>query len=481
MGTPITWRNVTGPSLADAAKPLAYAQSAFTGGMDALDTALKGYQTGQEKIWKQQDLDATNALKAQLYGATTPEQFAALKASGVLSQTIAPNGARIDRGVLDPLVDGRLAALQQQDKTNAEYAISLTDRADAPSIAQAKAMLLAGNVDGAKAILPNLSTRGQNTLAEAIDARAQIMKDRGYKDNEEAFKEKQRPLTLKELDSRIANNNASTAANIAQKNLAMQQLVANNVSTLDGKIAGLQETWNSTAGQKQIQETLNSIKDPDDREYAANMLKVLEKNPDKYKNITATQVAAALTANSRAGWFDRTFSMPGSNFESTIESYLPAAADLAKTREQQLANLRAQREVANGQYNSMVGIPNTPAPLPAAPAAAAAPGTPAPVAAPAPGAPTGAAYVPQPGTPQEIVDRVLKNAKERAAAQAPAAQAAEAAIADKAARANEISWLTTNEVSIMKPKEAAQYLMKYQDVLPGGPNGRLARALRQRM
>ncbi len=481
MSTPITWRNVTGPSLADAAKPLAYAQSAFSGGFDALNTALKGFQSDQEKIWKQEDAQATQDVLSKIYGADTLDKFNALKAAGGLDQAIAANGARIDRAAVNALLDGRVGTLQTRDKDNAAYALDLRTREQSPIFRQIQALAISNPPAAQELLNQNPGLVKEFELAKLIDEQGQLLKERTYKADEEAFKKQKRPVELEQLRSSIAANDSTRALNNAQKTLAMQQSLANNITKLDNAITSAQETWNSAAGQKVINDTLNSFKDPADREYASQMLKVLESNPD-YNKLTAPQIVQAINANMREGWADkRWFGNQKEDFRQTINSMLPEAFTLAKDRETLLSTLRSQRAIADAQYNKFMGIPNA-VPVPEKPASAVT--TPSTVVD-TPARPTAASlgmnYQPLQGAPKELVDRVLAARLDEAGKQQKAAESAKPAEAAKEARRQEISWLTTNEVAVLKPSEAQDILSKYQDVLPGGANGRLARALRQRL
>ncbi|TXH13310.1 MAG: hypothetical protein E6R03_11565 [Hyphomicrobiaceae bacterium] len=482
MSTPITWRNVTGPSLADAAKPLAYAQSAFSGGFDALSNALKGFQGEQEKIWKQEDAQATQDVLSKIYAADSLDKFNALKSTGVLDQAIAANGARIDRAAVNALLDGRVGTLQTRDKDNAAYALDLNTREQAPIFRQIQALAISNPPAARELLNQNPGLIKEFELSKLIDEQGQLLKERTYKADEEDFKKQKRPVELQELRSSIAANDSTRALNNAQKTLAMQQSLANNITKLDNAITSAQETWNSAAGQKSINETLNSFKDPADREYASQMLKVIESDP-KYNSLTAPQVVQAINANMREGWWDKKwFGGQQDDFRKTIDSMLPQAISLAKDRETLLSNLRTQQAVANAQYNQFMGIPMptaapAPAESPTAPPVTAAPGAPARPTA----ASLGMSYQPLPGTPQELANRALVAQLDKVAEQQKVVDSAKPAEQAKEARRQEISWLTTNEVAVLKPSEAQDILSKYQDVLPGGANGRLARALRQRL
>lgn len=113
MATPITWQNVQGRSLAEAATPLQYAAQNIGGAFDKLGGVYADYQAQQKK---QVDLAAEANVQGfleRLQNVRSPEEVAALQASGELASLRAglrPQDLAKVRGA----EDARVAALMQQ-------------------------------------------------------------------------------------------------------------------------------------------------------------------------------------------------------------------------------------------------------------------------------------------------------------------------------------------------------------------------------
>lgn len=287
MSEPITWRNVTGPSLADASRPLAYASSTFTDGMGVLKSALAGYQTDQDKTWKQQDVDATNALRAQLYGAKTPEQLAALQESGALSQTVAANGARIDRAALDPLIDARPGVLQQQAKQTMEFQDYQRAQTDAPIAGQAKALIFQGKFNEAAPLMAQLSPQSQAAVANDLQAYKDQLVVRGQRDDK--AKADLTHLTKQEEDwaasRRIQQQQAATAA--GQLAVSQAQLGISREDHLQARLSAALDQYKkagTTAGSQEGKDRIGTL-----------IGTMFDKKTDAYGHNQATQVASKLS------------------------------------------------------------------------------------------------------------------------------------------------------------------------------------------
>ena len=84
MASPITWQNVNGRSLAEASIPLEAASKTILGGFDRLSKAAEGYGQLQQTIQNQEEEANVQNFMERLQRARTPEEVAALQASGEL-------------------------------------------------------------------------------------------------------------------------------------------------------------------------------------------------------------------------------------------------------------------------------------------------------------------------------------------------------------------------------------------------------------
>lgn len=239
MAGPITWRTVNGPSLAEASRPLAFAERSFDNAFDGLKDVVKQTEATDSANWNQIKENNTQNFLNKLYSAQGAEGFKALQDSGELDRMLAANGAQIDRAAARSAMDGRLSTLQQRDRQGWEFANASLDQKEAPVVDQVKGLLAQGNLDGAKPLIAGLSARGQASMLGALDARERQLIERargdtefGWKGAEEAFKQQQRPLTLAEAQGKVDNIPLQQAQLRAQTNSLNQAAAASRENVL---------------------------------------------------------------------------------------------------------------------------------------------------------------------------------------------------------------------------------------------------------
>lgn len=198
-GEPITWRNVSGPNLAEASRPFAVAQQSIMGGFDTLGNLLKQSETVDRANWQQQKENNLNEFMNQIYAAQGPEGFKQLQDSGQLQQMLGQYGAQIDQNAARRVMDTRLGDLQTREKANWEYQNAALDQKEAPVVDQAKGLIAQGKLEEAKPLIASLSTRNQAGLYTSLDARTQeeLRRDRDAK--RFGWEEKEAPLKLEGL------------------------------------------------------------------------------------------------------------------------------------------------------------------------------------------------------------------------------------------------------------------------------------------
>ena len=84
MSSPITWQNVQGRSLAEAAAPMQAASQSILGGFDRMGKVFDQYQGMEQKKLDLADEANVQGFLDRLQRASTPEEVAALQASGEL-------------------------------------------------------------------------------------------------------------------------------------------------------------------------------------------------------------------------------------------------------------------------------------------------------------------------------------------------------------------------------------------------------------
>lgn len=187
----ITWRNVDGGQGALAAGRLMQgAEQSFNSGFSGLQDVLKQYQ-GQEKAnWDAGKEQNTQAFLDRLSQVRTPEEMAALQASGELDRLKAGFGAQIDRSAVRNALDTRGDFLRQQATNRMTYDNLAQDSADAPILnallARARGIDMADpkqveqqlNLIEGEMGQSGLSARGQASLAQdLVNIRSSLLGD----------------------------------------------------------------------------------------------------------------------------------------------------------------------------------------------------------------------------------------------------------------------------------------------------------------
>ena len=190
MATPITWQNVQGRSLAEAATPLQYAAQNIGSAFDKLGGVYKDYQTQQQK--QIDDADAVNVqgFLDRLQRARTPEEVAALQASGELDAMRAgitnPKNMALVRGA----DEARLTAVRSLTEQGQKFGIGQDEFNARPVTDQAMLLAASGNAEGVASLFaanPNLPNKSavQQALVTA-QQKAEIQRLAVNKDTRES-------------------------------------------------------------------------------------------------------------------------------------------------------------------------------------------------------------------------------------------------------------------------------------------------------
>lgn len=199
----ITWRNIDAPSVGGAASLFQQAGQSLNNGFQGLQDVLKQYQ-GQEKAnWDAGKEQNTQAFLDRLSQVRTPEEMAALQASGELDRLKAGFGAQIDRTAVRNALDTRGDFLRQQATNKMTYDNQAQDNADAPIrdrfLAEARQIDVSDpskveaqlNMLEARLAESGMSARGQAATAQGlVDIRKSLFGD--YKTTQDLANDKTR-------------------------------------------------------------------------------------------------------------------------------------------------------------------------------------------------------------------------------------------------------------------------------------------------
>lgn len=229
MASPITWRNVYGPSLAEASRPLEGAQRSFDNAFTGLSGLVKQQETVDQSNWNQVKENNTQDFLNKLYSAQGAEGFKALQDSGQLEQMLAANGAQIDRAAARSAMDGRLTTLQNRDLQGITYKNTMLDDAQANDVRRINTLALTDPAAASAELAKNPDLRKSFEIAKNIDASAQTQVEReraktrfGFDMNEEqrkAAEEAQRallrPIAVQQAQAGVGQTLASTQSSLA--------------------------------------------------------------------------------------------------------------------------------------------------------------------------------------------------------------------------------------------------------------------------
>ena len=158
MASPITWQNVNGRSLAEAAAPTESASKLILLGFDRLSNTADGYGKLQQTIQNQEEEANVQNFMERLQRARTPEEVAALQASGeldTLRAALKPASLAKVRGAEDV----RLQSLRDQITKGQAFQQDQERITQLPIAQQAEVLAAKGDTTGLDALLksnPNL-------------------------------------------------------------------------------------------------------------------------------------------------------------------------------------------------------------------------------------------------------------------------------------------------------------------------------------
>ena len=245
MASPITWQNVNGRSLAEAAVPLDSASKMILGGFDRLSNTADGYGKLQQTIQNQEEEANVQSFMERLQRARTPEEVAALQASGeldTLRAALKPASLAKVRGA----EDARIGSLMQQTTARNTFEDAVAKRTADPIFEQFRLAGLNGDeATQSKLLADNPNLRGWAEQVEKDKALERKVLEQARADRMAPIQEANAIAEgkIKGLQLSSAEQAAKDAAE--QRRLAAQ-LAREQQTYLSGKVAG-EEVLGSTA------------------------------------------------------------------------------------------------------------------------------------------------------------------------------------------------------------------------------------------
>lgn len=390
MATPITWQNVQGRSLAEAATPLQYAAQNIGSAFDKLGGVYTDYQTQQQK-----QIDDADALRVQtfldrLQGAASPEAIAKLKASGELDAMRAgivnPKNMALVRGA----DEARLTAVRSLTEQGQKFGIG-QDEFNARSVTD-QAMLLAasGNADGVASLFaanPNLPNKA--AVQQALVTAQQKAETQRLAVNKDTRESAAAPIENAQTQAATALATAQTADIPIRSGIQNRELLGREYDRVTAQIAEnaakLGKLESGVIGSTDAMGTVITnlgkvVQDKDHLGKLAGYLNTALAAKPEYSKLPAAVVEnIALKYSGELGWFG---SASSKAIQADLDNAVKNAGDTlgasAASRASLSSTLQQQRLVAEDLMRQ--ANPDLAKRLDAA--AASAPGpTPAPAAA----------------------------------------------------------------------------------------------------
>lgn len=191
MSTPITWRNVTGPSAADASRPMEVASNTINGAFDIFGRLIDQRQTIDANNVKQLDENAKQAYLGRLAQAKTPEELVALQQSGELGTMMSGLSSQSQAAVRGA-DEARLTSVRQGLVAQQAYNAQQQALKDAPTVDAVMSDLAKGDNLGALMRTAGSDVALKAPLYQAIKTsdRNQVVEKRGdtsYAQQQESY------------------------------------------------------------------------------------------------------------------------------------------------------------------------------------------------------------------------------------------------------------------------------------------------------
>ena len=218
MRGPITWQSLAAPDLRGVALMMNQAQNSINSGFGNLTDVLKQREATETANWNQQKTNNTNELFNKLAGYKTPEEYQAALNSGALQQEAAGYGAQVDQAAFRKALDSRMGDLQQRAVQGINYQTALDNEADVTKSGAATAAMGKGEYTQAGELIKGMSPRNQAAWFQKLEAQKDTDSKQAQQDvkvgfdlQDQAYKEKTRPIQEEILREQLAHSKAQTA------------------------------------------------------------------------------------------------------------------------------------------------------------------------------------------------------------------------------------------------------------------------------
>ena len=390
MASPITWQNVQGRSLAEAAIPMQAASQSILGGFDRLGKVFDQYQSMEQKKLDLADEANVQGFLDRLDRAKTPEDVAKLQASGELERYTSAINNPANLAKLRGAGDARLTAVRSLTEQGQKFGIGQEEFNARPVTDQAMLLAASGNANGVASLFaanPNLPNKA--AVQQALVTAQQKAETQRLAVNKDTRENVAAPIENAQRQAATTLATAQAANIPTQTGIQNRELLGREYDRVTAQIAEnaakLGKLESGVIGSKDAMGTIITnlgkvVQDKDHLGKLAGYLNTALAAKPEYSKLPAAVVEnIALRYSDELGWFGNASSKA---IQADLDNAVKSAGDTlgasAASRASLSSTLQQQRLVAEDLMRQ--ANPDLAKRLDAA--AASAPGpTPAPAAA----------------------------------------------------------------------------------------------------
>lgn len=228
MSQPISWRNVNGPSPAEALRPLEAAGNSFNNAIGAFQQLLQQRQKLDAANYDQGQLNQREAFLDALQGARSPEELAALQQSGQLAQLQQGMNAST-RAAVRGADEARTVGLRQQTLAANQFSDQTRDRANKPFLDQVGVLANGGDFEGARRLVNDSSLPNKAEVLNGIKIAERNALMQGREDTKYGQGQQLTAMEMKLKEAQFAETQRAAAE--AAQTRALNAEVASMVQT----------------------------------------------------------------------------------------------------------------------------------------------------------------------------------------------------------------------------------------------------------
>jgi len=294
MSGPITWRNIQGRGVSDAARLLEGAGNSVNRGLAAFGQAISDQQQVRDENFANEQSNNTDTYFDRLAQFGSADELEQAEASGDLERLRQSLGPNIDRDAVRGAADSRLTELRAQES-------AALDRETRPLVDNIRAALVEdpesarASIESNRGILAEAGLYGQ--LLGEVDNRRQALSERDRSDSNRLRQERER-VANEEFDAAVSEISRNTADPIQARRQVIERLEnSGNFDLVQGRLSEVDQAIQNLYGLSARQmEDLSGFSGSVNAERDANVQRIqaeLDNNETVFRNLDSFNAEVA--------------------------------------------------------------------------------------------------------------------------------------------------------------------------------------------